>query len=215
MKVALIGATGFIGSQILNELLAREHDVIAIARNTDKIDVKDGKVKAISVDITDTEALTEVLRGNTMVVCAFNAGWDNPNLYDDYLKGYESIQKAVRAANIRRFFVTGNAGSLYIGGTQLVDTADFPAQMKEGAKASRDHFEKLRRETYLDWVYLSPSTEMSKDVAAERTGRFRIGRDEPIVKDGISSISVEDLAMVVVDEVENRKHSRQHFTVGY
>lgn len=213
MKVALIGATGFVGSQVLKELLARDHEVAAIARNTDKIDVKAGKVKTVSVDITNTEALTEVLRGNSMVVCAFNVGWDNPNIYDDYLKGYESIQTAVRAANIRRFFVVGNAGSLYIGGTQLVDTDDFPTEMKEGAKASRDHFDKLRRETYLDWVYLSPPTQMNKDT--ERTGRFRIGRDEPIVKDGISSISVQDLAIVVADEVENRKHSRQHFTVGY
>lgn len=213
MKVALIGATGFVGSQVLKELLARDHEVAAIARNTDKIDVKAGKVKTVSVDITNTEALTEVLRGNSMVVCAFNVRWDNPNIYDDYLKGYESIQTAVRAANIRRFFVVGNAGSLYIGGTQLVDTDDFPTEMKEGAKASRDHFDKLRRETYLDWVYLSPPTQMNKDT--ERTGRFRIGRDEPIVKDGISSISVQDLAIVVADEVENRKHSRQHFTVGY
>ncbi|MFV0419747.1 MAG: NAD(P)-dependent oxidoreductase [Dysgonomonas sp.] len=214
MKVALIGATGFVGSQVLKELLARDHEVTAIARNTDKIDVDD-KVKAVNVDVKDTEALTEVLRGNSMVVCTFNAGWDNPSLYDDYLNGYESIQTAVRAANIRRFFVTGNAGSLYIGGTQLVDTDDFPAEMKEGARASRDHFDKLRRETYLDWVYLSPSTQMSKDIASERTGRFRIGRDEPIIRDGISSISVQDLAIVVADEVENRKHSRQHFTVGY
>lgn len=215
MKVALIGATGFIGSQVLKELLARDHEVTAIARNTDKIEVKDEKIKAVSVDITNTEALTKVLRGNSMVVCSFNAGWNNPNLYDDYLEGYESIQTAVRAANIRRFFVVGNAGTLYIGGTQLVDTNDFPKEMKDGARASRDLFDRLRRETYLDWVYLSPATEMNENIVSERTGRFRIGRDEPIMKDGISSISVQDLAIVVADEVDNRKHSRQQFTVGY
>lgn len=215
MKVALIGATGYVGSQVLKELLERDHDVTAIARSTDKIDVKNEKLKTVSVDVMDTEALTGVLKGNNMVVCAFNAGWDNPNLYDDYIKGYESIQTATRAANIRRFFVVGNAGSLYIGGTQLVDTDDFPAEMKEGAKASRDHFDKLRRETYLDWVYLSPAAGMNKNVEMERTGKYRIGRDVAIVKDGVSSISVQDLAIVIVDEVENRKLSRQQFTVGY
>ncbi len=215
MKVALIGATGFVGSQLLEELLSRDHDVTAIARNADKITVKNDKLTAVSVDIKDTDALTEVLRNNQMVISAYNAGWDNTNLYNDYIDGYESIQKAVRAANIRRYFVVGNAGTLYIGGTQLVDTDDFPAKMKEGAKASRDHFDKLRRETYLDWVYLSPPTEMNENITTGRTGRFRMGKDEPVMRDGTASISVQDLAIVVADEVENRKHSRQHYTVGY
>lgn len=215
MKVALIGATGYVGSHILKELLTRDHEITAISRNVDKIDVKDAKINAVSVDVNDTEALTEILRDNTIVICAYNAGWDNPNIYDDYLNGYESIQKATRAANIRRYFVVGNSGSLYIGGKQLVDTPEFPDKMKEGAKASRDHFDKLRRETYLDWAYLSPQVEMNKNNTVGKTGRYRIGRDEPMIKDGIASISVEDLAMAVADEIEERKHSRQHFTVGY
>ena len=215
MKVALIGATGFVGSHILKELLTREHEVVAIARNVEKIDMKDAGLKTLAVDVNDTEALTDILRDNSIVINAFNAGWDNPNLYDDYLKGAESIQQAIRAANIRRYFVIGSAGSLYIGGKQLVDTIDFPEEMKEGAKASRDYFDKLRRETYLDWLYLSPQVEMNKGITVGRTGRFRIGRDEAIVKEGIASISVEDLAMAIVDEVENRKLSRQQFTIGY
>lgn len=213
MKVALIGATGFVGSQVLKELLNNNHEITAIARKTDKIEMSD-KLQPINIDITNTKALTEALRGNQIVVCAYNAGWDNPNLYKDYLVGYESIQKATRAANIRRLFVVGNAGSLYDGGKQLVDTDEFPEKMREGAKASRDHFDLLRRETFLDWVYLSPATDMMT-TAQERTGRFRVGRDEPVVKEGTSSISVQDLAMVIADEIENRKHSRQHFTVGY
>lgn len=215
MKVALIGATGFVGSHILKELLTREHEVTAIARNVEKIDIGETGLKAASIDVNDKEALTEILRDNSIVVSAFNAGWDNPDLYNDYLNGYESIQQAIRAANIRRYFVVGNAGSLYIGGKQLVDTPDFPEEMIQGAKASRDYFDKLRRETYLDWLYLSPQIEMNKDISVGRTGRFRTGRDEPIIKEGVASISVEDLAMAIVDEVESRKLSRQHFTVGY
>lgn len=215
MKVALIGATGFVGSQVLKELLTRGHEVTAIARNVAKIEKTDDKLSAVGVDVMDTEALTEVLRENKLVICAYNAGWDNPDLYNNYVDAYESIQKATRAANIRRFFVVGNAGSLYIGGKQLVDTENFPSKMKEGARASRDHFDKLRRETYLDWVYLSPPTEMNAQITTGRTGRYRIGRDEPVIKDGAASVSVEDLAVVVADEIDERKHSRQHFTVGY
>ncbi len=215
MKVALIGATGFVGSHILKELLSKEHEVTAIAHNVEKIDIGETGLKVASIDVNDKEALTEILRDNSIVVSAFNAGWDNPDLYNDYLNGYESIQQAIRAANIRRYFVVGNAGSLYIGGKQLVDTPEFPKEMIQGAKASRDYFDKLRRETYLDWLYLSPQIEMNKDISVGRTGRFRTGRDEPIIKEGVASISVEDLAMAIVDEVESRKLSRQHFTVGY
>ncbi|WP_165042206.1 NAD(P)-dependent oxidoreductase [Dysgonomonas sp. ZJ709] len=215
MKVALIGATGFVGSHILKELLTRKHEVTAIARNTDKIDIVDDKLTVASVNVIDTDILTDVLKGNTIVISAFNAGWDNPNIYEDYLNGYESIQKAIRAANIRRFFVVGNSGTLYEGGKQLVEADDFPTEMGQGAKASRDHFEKLRRETYLDWVYLAPPTDLNKEINTGRTGKFRLGRDEPIVREGVASISLEDLAMVVVDEVENRNNSRQQFTVGY
>lgn len=215
MKVALIGATGFVGSHILKELLSKEHEVTAIARNVEKIDIGEIGLKVASIDVNDKEALTEILRDNSIVVSAFNAGWDNPDLYNDYLNGYESIQQAIRAANIRRYFVVGNAGSLYIGGKQLVDTPEFPDEMMQGAKASRDYFDKLRRETYLDWLYLSPQVEMNKDISVGRTGRFRTGRDEPIIKEGVASISVEDLAMAIVDEVESRKLSRQHFTMGY
>ncbi|MFV0538923.1 MAG: NAD(P)-dependent oxidoreductase [Dysgonomonas sp.] len=215
MKVALIGATGFIGSHILEELLSQNYEVTAIARNVDKIDVKNKNLKAVSLDIIDVEKLTEELKGNSVVICAYNAGWDNPNQYDECLKGYKSIQDATRAANIRRLFVVGNAGSLFIGGKQFVDTQEFPEKMKEGAKASRDYFDALRRETYLDWVYLSPQIEVDSNHPVGRTGRYRTGRDEPILKDGIGSISIQDLAMSIVDEVEDRKYSRQQYTIGY
>lgn len=217
MKIALIGATGFVGSRILEELLTREqdHEVIAIARNVEKIDVKNPKVKAVSVDVSDTAKLAEALKGCKVVINAFNAGWDNPNLYDDNMKGNASIQSAVRAANIRRYFVVGNAGSLYEGSKQLVDTDDFPKEMKEGAKASRDYAQILRRETYLDWVHLAPQVGMNESVKTGRTGRFRTGSEEPLVKDGTATISAEDYAVAVANEVEKKAYSRKSYTVGY
>ncbi len=215
MKIALIGGTGFIGSHILKELLDRGHEITSISRKADKIEHKNNKLKVVNIDVNDTDNLARALRNNQIVISAFNAGWDNPNLYDDHTNGCESIQMATRAANIRRYFVVGNAGSLFNGSTQLVDTDNFPAEMKDGAKASRDHFEKLRRETYLDWVYLSPPMEIDKNTTTGRTNKFRTGKDEPVVKEGVSSISVQDLAIAIADEVEDRKYSRQQFTVGY
>lgn len=213
MKVALIGASGKIGSHILKELITRGHQVTAIARNVEKINVEDDKVIPVSVDVNNTDELAKALKDNNIVVCAFNAGWDNPNLYNDNMKGYESIQKAIRAVNIRRFLMVGNAGTLFVGAKQQVDSDNFPKEMTQGAKAVRDYAEQLTRETFLDWVYLAPQIEI--DTTQGRTGRVRLAGEEPIVKNDVASISPEDLAMVVVDEVEHKKYSRKRFTAGY
>jgi putative NADH-flavin reductase len=216
MKVALIGATGFVGSHLLQELLSRNYDVTALARSVEKIPVKDGKPKVVAVDVTDTKALAEVIKGNDVVLSAFNAGWSNPNIYDDFMKGSEAIQQAVKEAGVKRYVVIGGAGSLYIDGQQIVDGDDFPESIKPGATAARDYLDVLKKETALDWTMFSPAINMHQGITIGRTGKYRTGTDEPVFgTDGESTLSVEDLAVAVVDELENHKFSRQRFTAGY
>lgn len=216
MKVALIGATGFVGSHLLQELLSRNYDVTALARSVEKIPVKDGKPKVVAVDVTDTKALAEVIKGNDVVLSAFNAGWSNPNIYNDFMKGSEAIQQAVKEAGVKRYVVIGGAGSLYIDGQQIVDGDDFPESIKPGATAARDYLDVLKKETALDWTMFSPAINMHQGIKIGRTGKYRTGTDEPVFgTDGESTLSVEDLAVAVVDELENHKFSRQRFTAGY
>jgi len=216
MKVALIGATGFVGSHLLQELLSRNYDVTALARSVEKIPVKDGKPKVVAVDVTDTKSLAEVIKGNDVVLSAFNAGWSNPNIYDDFMKGSEAIQQAVKEAGVKRYVVIGGAGSLYIDGQQIVDGDDFPESIKPGATAARDYLDVLKKETALDWTMFSPAINMHQGIKTGRTGKYRTGTDEPVFgADGESTLSVEDLAVAVVDELENHKFSHQRFTAGY
>lgn len=213
MKVALIGATGFVGSHILEELLHRDYDVTALARDTEKITAKDNKPKTIAIDVTDTDKLAEALKGNDIVVSAFNAGWSNPNLYDDFMKGSKAIQEAVKKAGVKRYIVIGGGGSLYIDGKQIVDSPDFPPQFKAGATAARDYLNLLKKETDLDWTFYSPALDM---FPGERTGKYRIGTESPVFNSqGESEISVQDTAVTIVDEIENHKFSRKRFTAGY
>lgn len=215
-KVALIGATGFVGSHLLEELLSRGYKVTAIARSVDKIPVKEGNPKAISVDVTDIKALTSALKGNDIVLSAFNAGWNNPNIYNDFMAGSEVIQQAVKDAGIKRYMVIGGAGSLSIDGQQIVDAADFPESIKPGAIAARDYLNVLKNETELDWTMFSPAINMHQGIKTGRTGKYRLGTDEPVFDgNGESVLSVEDLAVAVVDELENHKFPRQRFTAGY
>lgn len=215
-KVALIGATGFVGSHLLTELVNRGYEVTAFARSTDKIPVTNGNPKTVALDITDVKALASALKGNDVVLSAFNPGWTNPNIYKDFIKGAEAIQEATKEAGVKRLVTIGGAGSLYIDGKQLVDGEGFPENIKPGATAARDYLDILKKETVLDWTMLSPAINMHQGITTGRTGKYRLGTESPVFdKDGESILSVEDLAVAVVDEIENHKYSRQRFTAAY
>ncbi|WP_208094475.1 NAD(P)-dependent oxidoreductase [Mucilaginibacter agri] len=212
MKIALIGATGYVGANVLKEALKHGHTVVAIARNTDKVEDNDGVTK-VAIDIADETKLVEALAGSDIVVSAFNAGWTNPDLYNDFIKGSETIQTAAKQAGVSRLLVVGGAGSLFIDGKQLVDSPQFPAEWKTGATAARDYLTELRKEEELDWTFLSPAIDLHP---GERTGQYRIGTESPVFDDaGKCSISVEDLAVAIVDEAENKQFAKKRFTVGY
>lgn len=213
MKVALIGATGFVGSHLLEELLSRNYEVTAIARDVNKIPLKNERIHVVSVDITNIDALAEVLQGNDIVVSAYNAGWSNPNLYSDFMKGSEAIQKAVKQSGVSRLIVIGGGGSLFIDGVQIVDGPDFPEQFKAGATAARDYLNMLKNEAKLNWTFFSPALDM---FPGARTGVYRLGTESPVFDSaGESKISVQDAAVAIVDEIEKSNYSRRRFTVGY
>lgn len=202
MKIALIGASGNAGSRIAAELSSRGHAVTAIARNADKIAKLPG-VTPLAADIADTDALASALKGHDAIVSSVHFTASDP----DQLIG------AVKASGVKRYLVVGGAGSLEVApGMKLVDTPQFPAQYKEEATKGGVFLDKLRGETDLDWTFLSPSAAF---VPGERTGKFRLGGDALLTNEAGSSISFEDYAIALADEIEAPKHSRQRFTVGY
>lgn len=213
-KVAVIGATGFVGSQVVKELADRGYDVVAIARDSSR--VQQGEhIQPVSLDVSD-ERLADVLKGTDAVISAFNAGWTNPNLYEDYLAGARSIQRAVEASGVKRFIVVGGAGSLFVDGQQLVDDPSFPKEIKGGALAVRDYLNELKEQDDLDWTFFSPAIEMNPNNAGVRTGVYRTGTENPVFDEsGRSNLSVGDVAVALVDELENEKFIKQRFTAGY
>lgn len=215
MKIAIIGATGFVGSKLVNEAIDRGLEVTAIARNIDKI--TQDKVSKIAVDVNNQEVLSQALNGHDVVISAFNAGWENPNIYDDFITGSKAIQQAVKKSGVKRMIVVGGAGSLYLNDTQqLVDTPDFPENIKPGATAARDYLAILQQEKELDWVFFSPAIEMHPGITTGRTGKYRLGKDNPVFDENkVSKLSPEDVAVVLLDEVEQPKHHQERFTAAY
>ncbi|WP_294267476.1 NAD(P)H-binding protein [uncultured Chryseobacterium sp.] len=214
-KVAVIGATGFVGTPLVKELTNRGYEVEALVRDASKVEQNE-KVTAKSVDVNKVDELAETLKGNDAVINAFNAGWTNPNLYDDFLNGSVNIEKAVEKSGVKRFITVGGAGSLYIDGNQLVDGPDFPADIKPGATAARDYLNKIKENTTLDWTFFSPAIEMHQGTAGVRTGKYRTALENPVFdENGRSVLSVEDVAVVLVDELEQNNHIRERFTAAY
>jgi uncharacterized protein len=212
MKIALIGATGFIGSKLLDEALARQHQVSALVGHPEKLAAR-ANLTAVGTDVLDQARLAEQLKGHDAVISAFS-GHAQSNTYDYYVQGIQSIIGATRQAGVAHLLVVGGAGSLEVApGLQVVDTPDFPAQWKASAEGARQALQLLKLEPELNWTMLSPSAMITP---GERSGKFRLGLDQLLVDDqGQSRISVEDYAVAMLDELERPAHSRQRFTVGY
>ena len=74
MKIVLIGATGFVGTAILNEALNRGIEVTAAVRNPDKIKISNSNLKTVKVDVSSAEDVASVAKGADVVISAYNPG---------------------------------------------------------------------------------------------------------------------------------------------
>jgi len=204
MKIALIGASGFIGSRIAAELSRRGHGVTAITRNPEKVAKLPG-VAAVAGDIHKADTLAAQLKGHDAVISAVHF------LATDL----DALLNGVRQSGVKRWIVVGGAGSLEIApGQRLVDAPNFPEAYKAEAVKGADFLSKLKSEAGdLDWSFFSPAALIQP---GERTGKFRLGTDQ-LLSDakGESRISAEDYAVALADEVENPAHIRQRFTIAY
>jgi putative NADH-flavin reductase len=203
MKVALVGATGNIGTRILKELVSRGHFVTVIARKPQGV-VPDSKVKVQQGDAFDEAGMAALVTGHNAVISSLPFA---PGLA-------RSIVDAVKRSGVKRMVMVGGAGSLEVApGKMLKDTLTLPdavrAIIEEGTKA----LQLLRSEYDLEWTFFSPAAEIGP---GERTGTFRLGGDQ-LVKDaeGKSRITYEDYAVALVDELERPSHIRKRFTVAY
>jgi len=203
MKIAIIGATGFIGQHIFNEAVSRQHQVTALVRNPAKVPAA-SNVKAQAVEVSDAAALAHALADQDAVVVSVH--YENRDL--------EQLINNIKATGVKRALFVGGAASLEVApGVQLFDTPEFPDQWKATAGAAKNLLDLLRGEKEFNWVYVSPSAFIEP---GERTNNFRLGKDQLLVNEkGESRISNQDFAVAVINELETPEHKQIRFTVGY
>lgn len=233
MQIGIIGATGTIGSRIVAEALDRGHQVTAFSRNVSNIQDSRENIRWKNVDITDADNLAAVLPGLDVLISAFGVGNAAKDPADAvtraiadpgiYARAAAALLTALEGHSRVRLIVVGGAASLevkpglvFADSDELLDAAiDGFGLPREYAAAMRGHGDALNlfRTSNRRWTYLSPAVEIAP---GERTGRFRIGGDQPVMDAaGRSRISAEDAAVAVLDEVELPRFVQRRFTVGY
>jgi putative NADH-flavin reductase len=203
MEIAIVGATGNVGTRIVDEALRRGHHVTAISRNPGSTNNR-ARLRLIPGDAHQPATLARLLVGHDAVVSSVMFLQSDP----------AQLVAAVRTSAVRRYLVVGGAGSLEVAAGQLnIDQPDFPAFAKAEATRGKEFLDYLHGVQDLDWTFLSPSSLFT---AGERTGVFRLGKDALLTgKEGTSWISYEDYAVALLDEIEQPQHIRERFTVGY
>ena len=217
-NVVLIGASGFVGSAILNEALNRGHKVTAVVLNPEKITVSDTNLTVIMADATDPEILAGLAAGKDAVISAYNPGWGNPRQYEETLENYPKIVEGVKRAGVKRLLIVGGAGTLFVKpGVRLIDTGTLPEAWLPGVKSLGEFYlDTLTQEKDIDWVFFSPAGNLGNMGPGLRTGKYRLGKDEMLFDEkGESFISVEDYAVAMIEELEQENHHQERFTAAY
>ncbi|WP_329336231.1 NAD(P)H-binding protein [Streptomyces sp. NBC_00663] len=215
MTIAVLGATGMVGRRVAAEAGGRGHRVLALSRKAEgEAEGESGaeRVTRVAVDVGDSAALAEVLMGSGADVLVL-AVRSHP-ADEEFLVG---ATRAVLDAGARlgaRVLVVGGAGALRSpgAGELLVahDPAYVPAELRAVAEAGVAQLRACEGHLGADWVYLSPPGLLEPGT---RTGRYRRGGDTLLTDAGGRSwVSAEDLAVAVLDELENPGGER-HFTV--
>jgi len=214
-KIALIGASGFIGSALLKESLERGYSVTAIVRHPEKITTKNPNLEVKQGDVMSEETVEKLVTGADVVISAYNPGWTNPNIAADTTYTYKSIIEGVKKAGVSRLLIVGGAGSLMVSPEKrLMDTGEIPESYLPAIKSLAEVLYELQRDEHkLDWVVFSPAGTIEP---GEKKGVYRVGKDELIVDDsGKSNISLEDYSVAMLNEVETPRHHMERFTIGY
>lgn len=211
--IAIIGASGFIGSALTQEALSRGLQVRALVSRPERLQPSD-QLTVVGVDVLDTAALTQALAGVDLVMSAFS-GHAQADVAGYYQQGFASILAAVKAQpQPPRLLVVGGAASLQLpDGSMLLHSPDFPAAYRGTAEGAYAALQALRAENELRWSYLSPAAEI---FPGDKTGTFRLGGDQLLTdSQGQSRISTGDYAVALLNEAERPQHPQQRFSVAY
>lgn len=213
MKITVLGAAGNVGRRVVNEALSRGHQVTAVVRKTASFNAVPSAANAVVGDVNNIEDVANASAGQDVVISAIRPVPGDKNSSD---LTTATLMDGLAQSGVR-LLVVGGAATLTVpgtGGKTVIEDPNFlPATARPIGQASADQLQACRAETRVDWAYLSPPAQL---MPGERTGHYRLGSDELLLDaQGNSSISMEDIAVVLLDEAESPSQHRTRFTAAY
>jgi uncharacterized protein len=213
MKLVLFGATGHVGHAILDEALARGHDVTAIVRDASRLTQRDDKLHVVVGDIAEPASWLPAAKGADAVIASVSARRDGHS--ETLPDAAKALLQSLPVAGVKRLLWVGGAGSLEVApGVKVLDDPHFPEVWKPEAQAQARALNVFRASNAdIDWTYISPAALLEDGV---RTGNYRVGGDKLLTDaSGNSRISVPDYAVALLDRLEQHDALRQRITVAY
>lgn len=194
------------------EALSRGHEVTAVVRDPARFAELPAAARPRAADARNVEDVARLAAGQDVVISATRPAAGREH---ELVTTTKALLSGLAGTGVR-LLVVGGAATLTVpgtGGLTVVEDPAFPAAWRDIALACADQLAACRAETRADWAYLSPPALLEP---GERTGEYRSGTDELLVDaQGESRISMEDLAVALLDEAERPRRHRTRFTVGY
>lgn len=184
MKIALFGATGRVGSSVLNRALKEGHQIRALVRNPSSI-TADENLEIVVGDAKSKEAIEDTLKGCDAVFSALNT--DKTTTLSESIV---HIIEAMEQQNIKRIVTIGTAGIL----NSRVDINKLrydSSEARQRSKVATKEHEKLYRvlqKTMLKWTIICPTALLNK----EELGIYKYQKD--FLPENGREISVLDTA---------------------
>ncbi|MEV5600792.1 NAD(P)H-binding protein [Streptomyces sp. NPDC052299] len=214
-NIAVFGANGTIGSAIVREALRRGHRVTAVVRDPAKFIQQHPDLTVTTGDVLDPRSVTAAAEDQDVMVSAVGGG-DGPGHLATIRPAAEALTEGLRTLGTRapRLITVGGAGSLRTpDGKQVWDAPGLPDFLLQIMHAHGDALDHYRTITDVDWTNLSPAATIAP---GDRTGVYLTALDDLVTdENGDSTISVEDYAVALLDEIEQPRHHRRRLTVGY
>lgn len=214
-RIVILGGTGYAGGHIAKEAARRGHDALAVSRTAPT--EPSGGIEHRRADVREEAEVEALLEGADVVISALSPRGDMADR-EVFRTAQQAIARTAQAQGAR-LGVIGGAGSLLVaeGGPKLVDTPDFPTEFADEPRTLDAVLQDLRgADEGLDWFFVSPAAGFGSFAPGEATGAYRLGGDVLLTdENGKSFISGADLALAVLDEIDEPTHRRARFTVAY
>ena len=198
MHIALFGATGGTGRQILSQALAQGHTIAALARDATKLAPSPG-LATVQGDVLDPSPVQRCIQGSDTVICALGSHGRKAPVE---ARGTERILDGMRDAGVRRLIVVSSLG---VGESRRQIPALFRFIMDLTLKSiltAKEEQEALVKASGLDWTIVRPGGLTD----GPRTGTYRYGV-APAIRSG--RISRADVADFVLKQLTDRHFLHQ------